>query len=142
MSKHSLIAILAFAFAAAGAAGAAEPVDWTGWYASAYGGYISGEVSSNDPAHEQSTGDYDDDGYTAGLTGGYRSQNENGWVYGVELDVLLYMEKGTAVDKVGFPDLVAYEANYRWAVLAGARAGRALGKALPYLYGLVGFANV
>ncbi|MBU8935034.1 MAG: outer membrane beta-barrel protein [candidate division Zixibacteria bacterium] len=121
---------------------ASEPVDWTGFYAGAFGSYLAGHVTSNDPAHEESTGDYDDDSPMLGIQGGYHKQFDNGWVAGFEIILPLYIQNGTAVDKVWFPDSVTYEANYRYAAFVGVKAGRPHGKALPYAFGAVGIANV
>jgi opacity protein-like surface antigen len=121
---------------------AVEPVDWTGWYAGAFGGYVSGKLNSNDPAHEESTGDYDDDSPLAGVSVGYHRQFDNAWVAGVELMVPLYIQKGTAVDKLYFPDLVTYEASFRYGALIAVKGGRSYGKALPYAFGAIGLTNV
>jgi opacity protein-like surface antigen len=134
--------ILAVAILAAGTALGQAPVDWSGWTAGAYGGYLSGSLNSSDPGHAESTGDYDDDSPTAGLFGSYRIQKPCGWVYGVELDLPLYMQKGTAVDTEYFPGVVTYEADFKWGVMAGAQAGRAIRRALVYGYGLIGLASV
>ncbi|MFH1698996.1 MAG: hypothetical protein ABIE07_00280 [Candidatus Zixiibacteriota bacterium] len=127
---------------AASQAFAGEPINWTGWYAGAFGGYISGKLNSNDPLHEESTGDYDDDSPMAGISIGYHRQYENDWVAGVEVMLPLYIQKGTAVDKQYFPDTVTYEADYRYGLLVAAKGGRSYGKALPYAFGAVGFTNV
>ncbi|HWR83093.1 MAG TPA: outer membrane beta-barrel protein [Candidatus Deferrimicrobium sp.] len=121
---------------------AGEPGDWKGWYAGAFGGYVSGELNSNDPSHKESTGDYNDDGPMAGVSFGYHRQFSNGWIGGIEIMVPLYMQKGTAVDKQYFPDTVTYEASYRYGLLLAAKWGRGYGKALPYAFGALGFTNV
>jgi opacity protein-like surface antigen len=121
---------------------AGELRDWTGWHAGAFGSYVSGKLNSNDPAHEESTGDYEDDGPMAGICVGYHRQYGNDWVAGAEVMVPLYMKKGTAVDKQFFPDSVTYEAHYRYGLLIAAKAGRSFGKALPYAFGAIGFVNV
>lgn len=141
MRVRGAIVALAVAMLAGSAAYAGQPVDWSGWYAGAFGGYISGELNSNDPGHEMSTGNYDDDGMTAGVCGGYRRQTEKNWVFGGEVAVPFYMEKGTAVDTFYFPGLVTYEADPKFAMFAGAQAGRAYGRALPYIFGLIGFVS-
>jgi opacity protein-like surface antigen len=123
-------------------ASAGEPVDWTGWHVGAFGGYVSGKLNSNDPAHEQSTGDYDDDMPMAGICVGYHRQFDNNWVAGVEVMLPLYMLKGTAVDKQYFPDLVTYEATYRYGLLIAGKGGRGYGRALPFAFGAIGFMNV
>ncbi|MCP4632858.1 MAG: porin family protein [candidate division Zixibacteria bacterium] len=127
---------------AASHASAGEPVDWTGWYAGAFGSYISGELNSDDPAHKQSTGDYDDDSPMAGICAGYHHQYDNDWVAGAELIVPLYIQNGTAVDKQYFPDLVTYEADFRYGVLIAVKGGRSYGQALPYAFGAIGITNV
>ncbi len=121
---------------------AGEPVNWTGMYAGAFGGYLAGHVTSNDPGHEESTGDYDDDSPMFGINGGYNTQLENGWVVGFEIILPLYIQNGTAVDKEYFPDLVTYEADYRYAGFVGVKAGRPFCNYLPYVFGAVGIANV
>ena len=136
------IVLLTIVCVLAGTAAAGQPADWAGWYAGAFGGYISGELNSNDPDHAASTGEYDDSGMMAGLFGGLRSQGENDWVYGFEAILPLHMDKGTAVDQVYFPGLVTYEADYKYALFVGANAGKAMGRGLPYAFGTVGFANV
>lgn len=121
---------------------AADPSDTTKWYAGAFGGYVSGKLNSNDPTHESSTGDYNDDSPMFGIFVGYQDQFNNNWLWGAELVLPLYMEKGTAVDKQYFPDLVTYEASYRYAVYLTGKLGYALGEAIPYIFGSVGFVNV
>ncbi|MBD3169263.1 MAG: outer membrane beta-barrel protein [candidate division Zixibacteria bacterium] len=121
---------------------AAEPVEWTGWYAGAYGSYISGELNSDDPEHKESTGDYEDDGPMLGVMGGYNKQFENYWLVGAELLIPYYMKKGSAVDKKWFPDSVTYEAVYRYGIFIGLKGGKVFGKFLPYGFGAVGIVNV
>lgn len=121
---------------------AGEPVHWTGWYAGAFGSYVFGTLNSNEPGHAQSTGDYDDDAPMAGICAGYNHQYDNDWVAGVEVMLPLYMQKGTAVDKEYFPGLVTYEADYRYGLFIAAKGGHSYGKALPYAFGAIGFANV
>lgn len=142
MNSKSCFCALILMSIVAGITSAQPPGSWSGWFGGAYGSYVSGELNSNDPAHEESTGDYEDDGPLAGLFATYRFERATGWVYGLELDIPLYMKKGTAVDKVWFPDVVTYEADYRWGVLAGGQAGRSVGRALVYGYGLIGLTSV
>lgn len=123
-------------------ASAGEPVDWTGWYAGAFGGYAAGNINSNDPTHEQSTGDYEDNIPMAGIVVGYHRQYDNDWVAGVEVMLPLYMRKGTAVDKQYFPDSVTYEADDNYGLLIAAKGGRVYGKALPYAFGAIGIMKV
>jgi len=112
------------------------------WYAGAFGGYLSGKLNSDDPSHEASTGDYNDDGPMAGLFGGYQFMIDKNWVGAAEITIPLYMEKGTAVDKQYYPDLVTYEASYKYALFIAGKCGYMLGHALPFIYASVGFANV
>jgi len=119
-----------------------EEQDWSGMYAGAFGGYVSGELNSVDLLHEESTGDYDDDSPIFGISLGYQHQHKNGWVAGAEAIIPLYMQKGTAVDKEFFPDSVTYEASFKWGFLVAVKAGRGVGKLLPYAFGAVGFSNV
>lgn len=142
MRTKRWIVALAATIITTGIAHAGEPVNWTGWHAGAFGGYISGKVNSNDPSHETTTGSYKDDGPTAGIYGGYRRQNAKNMVLGVDLVLPLYSFTGSAVDTVYFPGLVKYEGDPTFSVLVGAHVGRAAGKALPYLYGAVGFVGV
>lgn len=121
---------------------AADPADTTKWYAGAFGGYVSGKLNSNDPSHEASTGDYNDDSPMFGIFVGYQDHFDNNWMWGSELVIPLYMEKGTAVDKQYFPDLVKYEATYRYAVYLTGKWGYKLDETLAYLFGSVGFVNV
>lgn len=136
--------VLAAVLVTAAAAPAAEPVDWSGWYAGAFGGYMDGKLTSNDPGHFESTGDFDDNSPLVGLLAGVNRQTAGGWVLGGELLVPLYIQKGTAVDTEFFPDAdprVIYEAVPKWSVLVGGKAGRPVGRWLPYIYGAVGLAN-
>ena len=115
---------------------------WTGWYAGVFGAFISGEMTSNDPTHFESTGDFDDDGPMAGIFAGYNYTFDNDWVAGGEVILPLYMQKGTAVDKVWFPDLVTYEASYNFGLFISGKWGRNLGKSLPYAFGAIGITSV
>ena len=133
----SLLAILlcgSFTFAE-------QPLDSTKWYVGAFGGYILGHLTSDDPAHEQSTGDYKDDSPIAGVFIGYNFMQDAEWFASGEVIIPLYIKKGTAVDKQYFPDLVTYEASYRYAVWLAGKFGRYYGKAQPYLFGAVGVVN-
>lgn len=112
------------------------------WYAGIFGGYLSGKLNSDDPSHEASTGDYVDDGPILGILLGYEGNVSENWVAGAELVIPLYMKKGTAVDKQYFPDLVTYEASYRYALFLTGKFGYNMDKMLPYVFGTVGFANV
>jgi opacity protein-like surface antigen len=134
--------ILASALALGGTAQAGEPESWAGWRAGAFGAFVSGKLNSNDPTHEQSTGDYKDSGPMAGIYTGYRHQSAGNLVVGVDLILPLYIFKGTATDKQYFPDKVFYEAKSRYGAMLGAQVGPAMGKALPYVFGVVGFANI
>jgi len=121
---------------------ASDPGDWTGWHAGLFGGFMSGKLNSDNPAHEESTKDYTDDKPIAGIDAGYYRQFTNDWVVGAEVTVPLYMKKGTATDKKYYPDSVKYEANYRYGALLSVKAGKAFGIALPYVYGAIGFVNI
>jgi hypothetical protein len=71
-------------------------------------------------------------------------QSENDWVFGGELLIPVYMQKGTAVDAEYFPDAnprVIYEAKQKWSVLVGGRAGKAIGSWLPSAFVAVGLAG-
>jgi opacity protein-like surface antigen len=129
----------------AGAAPAREPArNWTGWHAGAFGGYVDAGLTSDSSGHEQTTGQYDDNSPILGIRGGYDRQFANGWLAGAELILPLYMSKGTALDTLYFPDSnprVKYEADFRWGVLLGGRAGRPFGKALPYVFAAAGLGN-
>jgi len=119
-----------------------EPEDWTGWYGGAFGGYVSGELNSDDPAHKQSTGDYDDDSPIFGISVGYQRRYQSVWIAGVEVMLPLYMQKGTAVDKQFHPDSVTYEACFQYGVLVAGKFGRDFGNKLPYAFFAVGLTNV
>jgi opacity protein-like surface antigen len=119
----------------------AETANWDGFYAGPFVGYVDGKLATN-PDHASTTGNYDDNGVMAGIVGGYRKQMDNNIVIGGELIVPLYMEKGTAVDLVFFPGQIIYEAKPKLGVLASVQVGYATGKALPYVFGAVGFARV
>lgn len=112
------------------------------WYGGVFGGYLSGKLNSDDPSHEASTGDYNDDGPMLGLLVGYQNKVGDNWIAGAELVIPLYMEKGTAVDKQYFPDLVTYEASYRYALFLTGKFGYDINDILPHIFGTVGFANV
>ena len=112
------------------------------WYAGAFGGYLSGELNSDDPTHFETTKDFNDDSPMAGIFVGYQHQFDDDWVAGAEIIIPLYIEKGTAVDKVFFPDLVTYEASYRYALFFAGKFGHLFGSALPYFFGSVGFTSV
>lgn len=121
---------------------AADNSDWKGWYAGAFGGYVSGELDSDNPAHRESTGDYDDDSPMAGVAVGYNRQFDNGWVGGLEVMLPLYMQKGRAVDKKYFPDSVFYEAHFRYGILIAVKYGHDYGQVLPYAFGAIGLTSV
>ena len=112
------------------------------WYAGVFGGYLSGELNSDDPTHFETTKDFNDDSPMAGVFIGYQHQFDEEWFGGAEIIIPLYIEKGTAVDAVFFPDLVTYEASYKYALFLTGKFGHIFGRALPYVYGSVGFANV
>lgn len=120
----------------------AQDPEFKKWYAGGFGGYLSGKLNSDDPGHEASTGDYKDDSPMAGIFGGYQHQFENNWIGAAEIILPLYIEKGTAVDKLYYPDLVTYEASYQFALFFAAKFGHCFGNITPYIYGSVGFANV
>lgn len=140
MRTHALLFALV-ALPASTSAQATDPVNWSGWYAGAFAGWADGKLNSSE-AHEATTGDYKDNGFMAGLFGGYRHQTPEGWVFGGELIVPLHMDKGSAVDKEFFPDEVFYEAEGKFGIMIGANAGKSIGRALPYVHGAVGFAKV
>jgi hypothetical protein len=125
-----------------GVAQAEDNANWSGWRVGAFGGNLWGKVNSNDPTHEQTTGDYKDDGGIAGVYGGWRHQNAKNLVVGLELNVPFYVFTGSAVDTVYFPGLVKYEAKSKAGAFLGVNVGKAMGKALPYLHGAIGFARI
>ncbi|MCP4685932.1 MAG: porin family protein [bacterium] len=142
MHLCGILVSVAFLIAGVQVSAQDEVVDWTGWYAGAFGGYVSGELTSDDAAHFESTGDFDDDSPTFGIFGAYNRQFDNNWVAGFELILPLYMQKGTATDKQFHPDSVFYEATYRYGVMVAAKGGKAFNKVLPYGYAAVGVTNV
>lgn len=129
-------------FLAVSDAFAGDQDNWTGWHAGVFGGYLSGKLNSDDPTHAESTKDYKDNMPLIGISGGYHRQFNNDWVAGIEVMVPLYIKKGTATDREYYPDSVFYEASYQYGVLLAAKGGRALGKALPNIFGTIGFINV
>ncbi|MFH1841995.1 MAG: hypothetical protein ABIF77_02210 [bacterium] len=144
MHNRMKLVILVMAATLAGTACASEPVDWSGWYVGAFGGYLNGKLTSNDPGHFETTGEFEDNSPIAGIQAGLNKQSESGWVFGGELIIPLYLDKGTAVDTLFFPDAdpkVIYEADHKWAILVGGKAGKPVGKMLVYLFGALGFAN-
>jgi opacity protein-like surface antigen len=121
-----------------------EPPQWSGWYAGIFGGYMDGKLTTNDPSHFETTGEFDDNSPIAGIHGGINKLLENGWLIGGELIIPLYLEDGSAVDTEFFPDedpRVIYEAHHNWSVLAGVKVGKPIGKVLPYFFGAIGLAN-
>ncbi len=136
MRTLMLLAVLSF-----GAATLAHADDssWSGLYGGAYGGYIFGKLTSSDPAHFQTTGEFDDNGATAGIVLGHRKQNDRNVVLGFELVIPLYTEKGTAVDTVYFPGLVTYEGDPQLGALVGVQVGKASGRTLCLLSAAAGF---
>ncbi len=117
---------------------------WSGWYAGAFGGYLNGKLTSNDESHFETTGEFEDNSPIFGIFAGKNHQTTSGWVIGVEVLLPLYLDKGTAVDTEFYPDAnprVTYEADYKWSVLAGIRAGKPRGDFLPYVTLALGLAK-
>jgi len=115
--------------------------DSTKWYVGAFGGYMLGHLTSDDPTHEQSTGDYKDDSPIAGIFVGYNFMQNEDWFASGEIVIPLYIKKGTAVDKQYFPGLVTYEASYKYAIWLAGKYGLFMGNTKPYLFGAVGIVN-
>lgn len=144
MPARILSVVVALAVLGSGTACADEPYDWAGWYAGIFGGYVNGELTSNDPAHFETTGEFDDNGFMFGIQGGYQTQNAKNWVFGAEVTIPLYLENGSAVDTEFFPEAdprVIYETDYKGALLVGGKAGKAFGKWLVYGCGAIGLAK-
>lgn len=117
---------------------------WSGWYAGAFGGYLNGKLTSNDEGHFETTGEFEDNSPIFGVQVGKNHLAESGWVFGGEIILPLYLDKGTAVDTEFFPDAnprVTYEADYKFSILAAVKAGKPRGKMLPYVFGAIGFAS-
>lgn len=138
MRIRTWVCALVVSVATAGVAAADDAPGWGGWYGGAYGGYIFGDFQAEDPDHFETTGDFDDDGAMAGIYVGRRSQKANRTVIGFELTLPLFMEKGTAVDKEFYPDLVTYEGDPKLGAFGGVQVGKAMGSTLPYLFASVG----
>ena len=139
------IAVLVVTMVVACTTYATEPPDWSGWYDGIFGGYQDGKLTTNDPSHFETTGEFNDNSPIFGIQGGINKSLQNGWVIGGELIIPLYLQNGSAVDTVFFPNAdpkVTYEAYHKWSVLTGAKAGKPFGKVLPYIFGAIGFANV
>lgn len=136
--------VLVMLFAIAGAALAGDADDWSGWYGGIFGGYVDGKLTASDEGHLETINEVDDNSPTFGVQLGVMKQSPSGWVYGGELLVPLYLQKGTAEDFEYFPDEnppVIYEAHHKWSVLAGGRLGKAMGRWLPSVFAAVGFAH-
>ncbi len=98
--------------------------DWSGWYAGAFVNYGWGNPDM-DPIHNNPT--ISDDGFVLGLLGGYRMQQPNDVVYGVQLNIPVLAEKGTSIGGPAVFDSV----KMNFAALATAQVGRAYGPWLP-----------
>lgn len=133
------ILVAALSLATAGSAAAQDTANWSGWYGGGYGGYIFGKLTSNDPSHFTTTGEFDDNGATAGIYVGRRTQSANDMVLGFELVLPLFTETGSAVDTVFFPGLVRYEGDPKLGAFIGVHAGKATGKMLPLVFAEAGF---
>lgn len=112
------------------------------WYGGVFAGYFWGDLHSNVPGHEESTGDYNDNSPMVGVNFGYELRLENNWFVGAEAIIPLYVQKGTAVDKVWYPDQVSYEAVYKWGFLVAAKGGYKIGRTSPYAFAAAGATNV
>ena len=82
------VGVLALALAT-GTAAAAEPVNWSGWYIGAHGGYGWGQL--HPPAV---TGVLSQNGGFGGLQLGFNYRLAGPWVWGVETDISFGSLKG------------------------------------------------
>jgi outer membrane immunogenic protein len=110
------------AFATAGAAQAAEPFTWTGFYIGANAGYIWGDVDEPEGFAE-----IDPEGFFVGGQGGYDYQFDNNIVVGAfGMAPVLFADEDETVGAIEF------QAELDWAFSIGARVGYAFGSILPY----------
>lgn len=131
----SLAAATVLSFSAPAFAEGHGVYNWSGWYAGAFVSFGSGEPDMA-PIHNNPT--IQDDGFVAGLLGGYRMQTANNVVYGVQLNVPVAAEEGTSIGGPAVFDNV----QMKFAALATAQIGRAYGRWLPLVSIGGGFASV
>lgn len=98
--------------------------DWSGWYA---GLFLNHGWGSPDMAPIHNNPTIQDDGFVLGLLGGYRMQQPNNMVYGIQLNVPVLAEKGTSIGGPAVFDTI----KMQFAALATAQIGRAYGPWLP-----------
>ena len=132
MRKATLhaVCVALVAFPGSAYAQAAEPNGWGGWYVGAFAGWGDGKLNGPE-SHESTTGDYDDNGFMAGILAGYRHHTADNWVIGGEVIVPLHMDKGRAVDKQFFPNQVFYEAKGKTAAMVGIMSAGRWGASCP-----------
>lgn len=98
--------------------------NWSGWYGGAFIGYSHGDL---DAAAFHFTAPIEDDGFVAGLLGGYRMQQPNDVVYGVQLSVPVLAEEGSSTTGIGGSETV----ELKFGALVTGQVGRAYGPWLP-----------
>ncbi len=118
----------------------AEGYDWSGWYAGLFVSQGWGSMDM-DPIHFTGlTTPIDNDGLVGGILGGYRMQQSNNVVYGVQVAVPLLAEKGGATHLAGALGVQTVETNY--GVIVTGQVGRAYGPWLPLVSAGGGFVSV
>lgn len=109
--------------------------NWSGWYAGAFVNHSWGSPDMH-PIHNNPT--IDDDGFVAGLLGGYRVQQPNDVVYGVQLSVPVIAEKGNSIGGPAVFDTI----EMKFAAIVTGQVGRAYGYWLPMVSFGGGFVSV
>lgn len=103
--------------------------DWSGFYAGIFVNYGWGSMDM-DPIHFTGLASaIDDDGAVAGLLGGYRMQQPNNVVYGIQVAVPVLAETGGATHTFAGFGTQTVETNF--GVIATGQLGRAYGRWLP-----------
>lgn len=109
----------------------APVVNWTGFYVGGEAGYVWGRTDSV-PSPSGASVSTSPDGFVAGLFGGYDLQLPNNVVIGARVAVPVW---SSAEDSVVDPVIptISYTGEFKWAVLATAQLGLALGNWQPYV---------
>lgn len=114
--------------------------DWSGWYAGIFASHGWGSMDM-DPIHFTNLATpIDNDGFVAGILGGYRMQQPNNVVYGVQVAVPLLSEKGGATHLAGALGVQTVETNF--GVIVTGQVGRAYGRWLPLVTAGAGMVSV
>jgi opacity protein-like surface antigen len=124
MNLRTTLVAAAAAMGLAGAAQAAEPISWTGFYIGAHVGYLWGEVDTPSTF----TGELEPEGALLGGQIGYDHQLDNNIVLGAFVAApFLFADDDDTVGTINF------DADLEWAVTFGGRVGYAFGQLLPYV---------